>query len=291
MRYVVGYTPNERGADAIALAAVIAKTQGAHLDLVYVVRDDAPYVALNPEGSRVSVAEQEVLTAQREALKYVPEGIKAEFHVREAESFAIGLIEAAVELQAGLIVIGAASSGLFKRFTVGSVANGLLHASPVPVALAPRGYQRAEPLSRLTLMVGTRQGAQAAIDVAIDSAGRRGIPLRLVSLVELDELKQHDFDVDNALSPARQHVNTVLAKAAERLPDGEATVTMAHGRSIEGAIDSIGWEEGELVIVGSSRLAQNNLLFLGSTANKVLRALPVPMVVVPRDYERVDVLG
>ena len=29
-------------------------------------------------------------------------------------------------------------------------------------------------------------------------------------------------------------------------------------------------------------------MFLGSTANKVLRALPVPMVVVPRDYERVD---
>ncbi|MDN5669871.1 MAG: universal stress protein [Renibacterium salmoninarum] len=288
MRYVVGYTPNERGADAVALAAVIAKTQGAHLDLVYVVKDGAPYVALNPQGNRVSIAEQEVLTARREALKHVPEGIDAEFHVREAESFATGLIEAAVEYRAGLIVVGAANNGLFKRFTVGSVANGLLHASPVPVALAPRGYQRTEALSRLTLMVGTRQGAQAAIDVAIDSAGRRGIPLRLVSLVELDELKQQEFDLDNPLSPARQHVNTVLAKAAARLPDGEATVTMAHGRSIEAAIDSIGWDDGELVIIGSSRLAQRNLLFLGSTANKVLRALPVPMVVVPRDYERVD---
>ena len=288
MRYVVGYTPNERGADAVALAAVIAKTQGAHLDLVYVVKDGAPYVALNPQVKRVSIAEQEVLTARREALKHVPEGIDAEFHVREAESFATGLIEAAVEYRAGLIVVGAANNGLFKRFTVGSVANGLLHASPVPVALAPRGYQRTEALSRLTLMVGTRQGAQAAIDVAIDSAGRRGIPLRLVSLVELDELKQQEFDLDNPLSPARQHVNTVLAKAATRLPEGEATVTMAHGRSIEAAIDSIGWDDGELVIIGSSRLAQRNLLFLGSTANKVLRALPVPMVVVPRDYERVD---
>lgn len=291
MRYVVGYTPNERGADAVALAAVIARTQGAHLDLVFVVKDGAPYVALNPQGNRVSIAEQEVLTARREALKHVPEGIEAEFHVREAESFAVGLIEAAVEFQAGLIVVGAANNGLFKRFTVGSVANGLLHASPVPVALAPRGYHRTEPLSRLTLMVGTRQGAQAAINVAIESAGRRGIPLRLVSLVELDELKQHDFDLDNSLSPARQHVNTVLARAAERLPEGEATVTMAHGRSIEAAIDSIGWDDGELVIVGSSRLAQSSLLFLGSTANKVLRALPVPMVVVPRDYERVDSLA
>ena len=42
------------------------------------------------------------------------------------------------------------------------------------------------------------------------------------------------------------------------------------------------------MIVGSSRLAEKNKLFLGSTANKVLRALPVPMVVVPRDYVRID---
>jgi nucleotide-binding universal stress UspA family protein len=34
--------------------------------------------------------------------------------------------------------------------------------------------------------------------------------------------------------------------------------------------------------VGSSRLAQPRRLFLGSTAAKILRELPVPMVVVPR---------
>ncbi|WP_394939790.1 universal stress protein [Psychromicrobium sp. YIM B11713] len=288
MRYVVGYTPNERGADAIALASAIARTQGAALDVVYVFNEDNPYQAVTPGGELLSPADQAVLIARGKALKEVPDDVEAEFHVREADSFAAGLIEAAVEYQAGLIVIGATSNGLFKRFTVGSIANGLLHASPVPVALAPRGYQRREPLTRLTLMVGTRQGAQAAIDVAIESAARRGVPLRLVSLLELDELKQQEFELDNPLSPARQHVNTVLAMAAARLHEGQATATLAHGRSIEAAIDSIGWDDGEVVIVGSSRLAQKNLLFLGSTANKVLRALPVPMVVVPRDYERVD---
>lgn len=288
MRYVVGYTPNERGADAIALAAVIARTQDAKLDLVHVVSETTPYVALNPDGNRVDAAEQRVLTARREALKLIPQDVQASFHVREAESFASGLIEAAVEYGAGLIVVGAASNGLFKRFTVGSVANSLLHASPVPVALAPRGYGRTEPLTRLTLTVGTREGANAAINVAISSARRRNLPLRLVSLVELDELRQKNFDLDNALSPARRHVNSVLADAAARLPEGSTTVTLAHGRSIEEAIDSLGWEDGELVIVGSSRLAEHRKLFLGSTANKVLRALPVPMVVVPRDYERID---
>lgn len=285
MRYVVGYTPNDRGADAVALASAMARAQGAHLDLVHVVDRNTPYVALNPQGNRVSAAEQSVLTAERQGLALVPEGLEARFHVRQADSFAAGLIDAAQEYRAGLIVVGAASNGLFKRYSVGSVANALLHASPVPVALAPRGYRRTEPISRLTLAVGRRTGAEAAIDVAIESAERRGVPLRLVSLVELDA----EGNGGENVNAAHVHANTVLKAAAARLPDGHhVSVEVAHGRTIEEAIDDLEWDDAEIMIVGSSRLAEKNKLFIGSTANKVLRALPVPMVVVPRDYVRID---
>lgn len=285
MRYVVGYTPNERGADAVALASAMARAQGAHLDLVFVVDRRAPYGALNPQGNRVSAAKQEVLTAERAGVALVPEGLEAKFHVRQADSHAAGLIEAALEYEAGLIVVGAASAGLFKRYTIGSAANALLHASPVPVALAPRGYRRTDPITRLTLAVGQRTGAEAAIDVAIESAGRRGVPLRLVSLVELDA----EGDSGENINAAHIHANTVLTAAAQRLPDGhQVSVEVAHGRTIEEAIDDLEWDEGEILIVGSSRLAEKNKLFIGSTAHKVLLALPVPMVVVPRDYERID---
>lgn len=284
MRYVVGYTPSARGADAVALASALARAQGAHLDLVYVVDRKTPYVALNPEGSRVSAAEQEVLSAEREGLSLIPKDIEARFHVRQADSHAAGLIDAALEYQAGLIIVGAASAGLFKRYTIGSAANALLHASPVPVALAPRGYRRTEPITRLTLAVGRRTGAEAAIDVAIEAAGRRGVPLRLVSLVELDA----EGDSGENINAAHVHANTVLTAAAHRLPEGHhVSVEVAHGRTIEEAIDDLEWDEGEILIVGSSRLAEKNKLFIGSTAHKVLLALPVPMVVVPRDYERI----
>lgn len=285
MRYVVGYTPNDRGADAVALASAMARAQGAHLDLVHVVDRNTPYVALNPQGNRVSAAEQSVLTAERQGLALVPEGLEARFHVRQADSFAAGLIDAAKEYRAGLIVVGAANSGLFKRYSVGSVANALLHASPVPVALAPRGYRHTDPITRLTLAVGERTGAEAAIDVAIESAARRGVPLRLVSLVELDA----EGDGGENVNAAHVHANTVLKAAAARLPEGHhVSVEVAHGRTIEEAIDDLEWDDAEIMIVGSSRLAEKNKLFIGSTANKVLRALPVPMVVVPRDYVRID---
>lgn len=284
MRYVVGYTPNARGADAVALASALARAQGAQLDLVYVVDKGAYNVVQNSDG-RVSDAEQAVQTAQREGLSLVPDEVGVEFHVRDADSFAAGLIDAAVEYEAGLIVVGAASSGLFKRHTVGSVANALLHASPVPVALAPRGYRRTDAVSRLTLAVGQRAGADAAIDVAISAAQRRGVPLRMVSLVELDA----EGDSGEVVNAAHIHANTVLTEASHRLPEGHnVSVEVAHGRTIEECIDDLEWDDAEILIVGSSRLAEKYKLFIGSTANKVLRALPVPMVVIPRDYQRVD---
>ena len=61
-----------------------------------------------------------------------------------------------------MLIIGATSTGLFKRFTIGSVASALLHASTVPVALAPHGYHRQEALTRISCGLGTRAGRREA---------------------------------------------------------------------------------------------------------------------------------
>jgi nucleotide-binding universal stress UspA family protein len=63
---------------------------------------------------------------------------------------------------------------------------------------------------------------------------------------------------------------------------------VAKGRSIEDAIEDLEWNKDEMVLIGSSRLAQRRQLFLGATASKMLRSLPVPMVVVPREYVSLD---
>ncbi len=277
MRYVVGYTENDRGRDALELATSLALTQSAGIDLVTVL-DWPQDGSVAPGGRRA----QEALERAKE---HVPGGVDVATHVRLADSFAEGLIELAADIDAGLIVIGASSNGLLRRFTVGSVANAVLHSSGVPVALAPRGYRHRAVFTRMTCAVGTRAGAESVLEVAVESAARRGLPLRLISLVALDV--HESSDSGEAINSAHQHAESVLARAVEQLPDGhEASITVAHGRTIEDAIDDIDWDAGELVIVGSSRLAQNRQIFLGSTANKMLRALPVPMVVVPRDWVR-----
>ena len=48
------------------------------------------------------------------------------------------------------------------------------------------------------------------------------------------------------------------------------------------AIDDVGWDEGDVLVVGSSDLGPVAQVFLGSRATKILRHSPVPVFVVPR---------
>jgi nucleotide-binding universal stress UspA family protein len=278
-RYVVGYTATENGRDAVNLAVALARSQQASLDLVMVQSPDSPYAGTYPPSDR---GYERILAEQldqwlAEGLALVPHDVTAKAHVLQAESTAEGLIEAAREFAAAVIVVGAARSSLLRRFSVGSVASALLHAADVPVALAPKGYQRQEPITRLTCGIGTRPGADDVLQAAVGAASWRSLPLRLVSLVALDP------DNPEAVRAAEANMAERLAAAAAQLP-GKVTRTVAPGKTIEDAIEGLDWDEGELMMIGSSRLARNNRLFLGATANKVLRALPVPMVVVPRNY-------
>jgi nucleotide-binding universal stress UspA family protein len=54
------------------------------------------------------------------------------------------------------------------------------------------------------------------------------------------------------------------------------------GRDWEHALDSLPWEDGEILVIGSSRLAPVARIFLGSNATKIIRSSPVPVLVIPR---------
>ena len=286
MRYVVGYSANDRGRDAINLAVSLARGRGAGLDLVVAIPDAGVFNAAHaPAAGYESYLHQQAGEWLDEALALVPADVPAKAHIRSGESDAQTLIEACDEFQADMLIIGATSNGLFKRFTVGSVASALLHAATVPVALAPHGYHRRDALTRVSCGLGDRPGAEKLLDFAVSMAVNREVPLRVVSLLTLD-----DGDSAEAAEAARAYATTHLAAALPAdAPDGglasKADVVVAQGRTVEEAVDRLEWESGEVLLIGSSRLARNRSIFLGSTANRILRALPVPMIVVPSDYE------
>lgn len=284
MKVYVAYLATDGGRDAVALGVQLARSLDAEIALGMVVPPDQTGAFVS--GDLVD----QVLTDQADAWltrarELVPGDIEVSTHIGVYDSIAEGIIAEAQRLDAAIVVVGATGGGLLGRHSLGSVVNDLIHSAPVAVALAPRGqrHTKAERVRSVTCAVGARPGAEELLDAAIAGAERAGVPLRLVSLIAVDLMPGvHQAD-QAALEQARTHSAAVLDEARKRLPataDVESVVVL--GDSVEDAVNSLEWHPGDLIMVGSSRLAAPKRLFLGSTAAKMLRVLDVPMVVVPR---------
>ena len=57
---------------------------------------------------------------------------------------------------------------------------------------------------------------------------------------------------------------------------------MGRGESWEEALEDVEWEDGEVLVVGSSSIGPLARVFLGSRASQIVRHSPVPVIVVPR---------
>ena len=57
---------------------------------------------------------------------------------------------------------------------------------------------------------------------------------------------------------------------------------VGYGQSWDEALEDVDWQDGDVLVVGSSSIGPVARVFLGSRASKIVRHSPVPVVVVPR---------
>ena len=286
MRYLVGYTADARGAEAIALAATMGGAK-AHLDIAIILPENTPFSAVYPGSDHgySSILADKVDDWAKQALALVPRGISARVIARSVSSPAEGLILVARETGAQVIVLGGRRRHMAGFFAPGSVASALLHASPLPVAMgSPEAVASLEKangrLSRVTAFVGTRPGLKGVIAAAASAATAQGLPLRVVSLVAQDELEADAATLEDSIAATREKIGEIVSSL-----ELDAEVLVASGLSIDDAIADLTWENGEIAVVGSSRLARKRRLFMGPTVQRMLRTLPVPLVVVPKNFK------
>ncbi|RDB47630.1 universal stress protein [Tsukamurella tyrosinosolvens] len=284
MKVYVAYLATDGGRDAVALGVQLARSLDAELALGMVVPPDQTGAFVS--GDLVD----QVLTDQAEgwlaqAREQVPADVETSTHIGVYDSIAEGIIAEAQRLDAAIVVVGATGGGLLGRHSLGPVVNDLIHSAPVAVALAPRGqrHSKAATVRSVTCAVGARPGAEELLDAAITGAERAGVPLRLVSLIAVDLMPTARQGDEAKLEEARRHSAAVLDEARNRLSGTvDVSSVVVLGDTVEDAVNGLDWHPGDLIMVGSSRLAAPRRLFLGSTAAKMLRVLDVPMVVVPR---------
>jgi nucleotide-binding universal stress UspA family protein len=293
MSVLVGVDTGRRSASVLALAAELANSLQTDLVVAAVVATVWP-----PSRASVDHEWQQHNRAAAELVldhaRTVLEGhVAARYVVHEAASARRGLLELAEQEKPDALVLGSAVRGEPGRVALGAVSEALLHASPVPVAIAPVGYRA--PLGgrfrRLTVAYGGSAVAQDLIEGAASVAALGRVSLRVASFAVRPDAEMgilagaggraEDPVLGEWEERIRAHTSSILGE----LTEPELTVeglTIGVGASWAAAIDDVGWREGDLLVVGSSSLNPLARVFLGSHGTKIVRNAGVPVLVVPR---------
>jgi nucleotide-binding universal stress UspA family protein len=198
-----------------------------------------------------------------------------------------GLQDLARDCEAGLIVLGSSVRGPAGRVLIGSVAEDLLTRAPCTVAVAPAGYA-ASAERHVPRLIGVGYDdtpeARLALDFALTIARATGAALRLWCVVaptgaegahpdRCAEFTQYVHGI------ARRELGHGLARVPAEL---RVTTKVMEGRAAEQVAREAIREDVDLVVVGSRGHGPVASVLIGSTARKLMRTAPFPVVVVPR---------
>jgi len=210
------------------------------------------------------------------------------YHSHAHRSVSGGLVEVVEELDADVLVLGSSANGQLGQVVVGSTADRLLHSSPVPVTIAPRGYRgaRSGVLTRITCgYPGTPESVQVVKRIA-DLAARLEVPLRVITFAVRGrtmyppEVGLHAED--SILAAWETSAREMLAQLRTDGVVGEHTVLqVVSGNGWDQALDAAEWQEGEVLALGTSPRGDIARVFLGSRGTKIMRHSPVPVLVLP----------
>ncbi|GJF16830.1 universal stress protein [Mycolicibacterium cyprinidarum] len=292
MTVLVGYLVGKCGHAPLNLAVEVARALNTSLTVAAVV----PRPWMTPSPARVDAefaayADQLGADSEREAREYldtIAAGISISFLQVASRTAGDGLLEAVERVDADVLVVGSSANGAFGQVVLGSTTDWLLHASPVPVALSPRGYRgaRAGGLRRITCAYsGTPESVRVVSRVAALTA-TLAVPMRVVSYAIRGRtmfppqvgLHAEDSLLDAWASQLRQ----ITAKLkSDNIIGEDVELQVITGNGWDQALDATEWEDGDLLALGTTSRRSITGVFLGAHGAKIIRHSPVPVLVLP----------
>ena len=292
MTVAVGYLAGKSGTSPLYLAVEAAKTLKTPLAVVTVV----PRPWMTPSLGRVDAeyaeyAEQLAAKSAKQAQEFIDklaDGLEVSYHKVAHRSTSGGLLEAASELEPEVLILGSASDCSLGQVVIGSTADRLLHSSPVPMAISPRGY-RGSKAGGLTRITAAYPGTPEALHVVerVAALGERlGVPMRVITFAVRGRtmyppevgLRAEDSILDQLAAHARE---TLAQLKTDGVVGNDVELDVVTGNGWDEALDAADWQDGDLLAIGTSPVGGIARVFLGSRGSKILRHSPVPVLVLP----------
>jgi nucleotide-binding universal stress UspA family protein len=291
MTTVIGLAPNERGAAAVHLGSMLARSVSDDVVVVTVLptpwppnsyRIDAEYLA-----HRQRAAEEALAVAGAQ----IGPDLSVELVAHEARSVSSGLLEVARDRNATLVALGSSSTGVLGLVSLGGVAERILHSADIPVTLAPRGFDTGTAyarVARITVAFGRADKDSDLLRTAASVAEDIGAALRvacfavrpLTAATGSIEPAAEDLVVREWADDLERDIRLAL-RSSEGAVATRVDVLVGRGGSWAEALADVPWGDGEVLAVGTSSSPVSRF-FLGSHASKIVRNAPVPVFLMPR---------
>lgn len=280
MAILVGFDESEGARDAVALVADLRQIADSEVLLVEVLgaedRASTPHRVLSPERH----PPQPDFAAAVAALP----GAEVEARAVAGGSPARVLHEISAGEDVDLVVVGSPHRGALGRTFLGSVAASLLHGSPVPVAVAPRGYrgERHGRPRRIAVAYDGGPEAKLALAYARTLASSAGAAVRVLTVATPAVAMPGVGGYTPPLGPDSERflAEARSALGAELETDGRQLAGAPAAALAEACEDGV-----DLLVAGSRGYGPLGRVFVGSVAAGLIAHAPCPVIVVPRDEE------
>ena len=292
MTYVVGYSPHKNDLGALELACQFARSESAPVHAVTVVPRGwgTPVVgATDREFEQWAAAEGEASAelAMRNLAEF--SGIEASASWVTGRSVPQALLEQATALDATILVVGSGEDASPGQIALTSKSGRLVHSSTIPVAIAPRGYEaNGARINRITVGFRDDDATWTLLQRVARIARQVSASLRVVTFaVEPQTMVTSGVSHAEAQVLERwiEQAEAAQRESAEYLRSegfsDDLELSIAQGHTWRKAVRSLAWKADDILVVGSSSTHQLAQVFLGSSAAKIVRHSPVPVVVVP----------
>ncbi len=291
MTVVVGYRAGSVGLSGLHLAVRVARTLNTSLTVATIV----PKPWLAPSPARIDARYEqwadglaaESATEAALYLRDVAEGIEVVYVERAHRSVSGGLIEVVEDVDADMLVLGSLPSGGGGLVVIGSTADWLLHASPVPVAISPREYRSGTgKLTRLTCAYSATPDTLDVVRRCVEFGERFAVPVRVMTFAVRGKTMyppEAGIDAEDSIlrawaSQAREILENLKT---DGIVGNEVALQVATGNSWKEALDAADWQDGEILALGTRPRGDIRRVFLGSRSGKIIRDSPVPVLVLP----------
>lgn len=186
------------------------------------------------------------------------------------------ILEVARKTNADLIVMGTHGRHGWRRALVGSVAEGVITASPVPVLTVNREELRATDIrdvgiARIICPINFTPVASEALLVAAQLARLFSSELIVVHVIEPGQVTDLAADQATVRRWVEPKVGTLWTYRELLLRGGPA----------ERVLDSVDDLGADLLVIGAQHKMLRDVTVIGTTSERLVRFAPCPVLVVP----------